>query len=78
MSKRSLVFVLPLVAALFACSGSESRAAAEKRRAEMSQRERDSILAQSGLPGAKGVGRALQASDSARARQAQIDSAIRR
>ena len=40
----------------------------------MTQRQRDSVLAQSGLPGAQGVGRALSASDSVRARNAQVDS----
>jgi hypothetical protein len=40
----------------------------------MTQRQRDSVLAQSGLPGAQGVGRALSASDSVRARNAQLDS----
>lgn len=41
----------------------------------MSQREKDSILSVSGLPGAKVVGRALIASDSAAARAAAMDSA---
>lgn len=37
-------------------------------------RERDSVLAGSKLPGARGVGGALRASDSAAARRAREDS----
>lgn len=39
------------------------------------RRERDSIIGRSALPGAQGVRRALEASDSARARAARVDSA---
>jgi hypothetical protein len=49
-----------------ACSSSKPPARTE--------RERDSTLAQSRLPGAKGVGAALKASDSAAARAARLDS----
>lgn len=40
----------------------------------LTERQRDSVLAQSGLPGATTVGRALQVSDGATARAAAIDS----
>jgi hypothetical protein len=40
----------------------------------MSQRERDSMLGASKLPGAQGVRGALGASDSAAARNARLDS----
>jgi hypothetical protein len=43
----------------------------------MTQRQKDSVLAQSQLPGAEGVGKALRAADSAKARQARLDSASR-
>ena len=39
------------------------------------ERERDSIIGQSALPGARGVQGALNASDSARARGTALDSA---
>lgn len=39
-----------------------------------SQRERDSVLGASELPGARGVRGALDASDSAAARNARLDS----
>jgi hypothetical protein len=39
------------------------------------ERERDSVIGASRLPGASGVRRALRAADSAAARNARIDSA---
>ena len=44
---------------------------------QRSQRERDSILAKSRLPGATGVGAALRLSDSADARRRREDSIAR-
>jgi hypothetical protein len=41
------------------------------------QRQRDSVLGQSGIPGAGGVTKAMIAADSAKARQARLDSASR-
>lgn len=58
---------------LAGCGGSEGG----NRRDTMTQRQRDSVLGQSGIPGAGGVTKALGASDSAKARQAQLDSAQR-
>jgi hypothetical protein len=46
-----------------------------KADAGRSERERDSVIGQSTLPGARGVQGALNASDSARARGAALDSA---
>jgi hypothetical protein len=43
----------------------------------MTQRQKDSVLGQSGLPGAQGVTKAMRAADSVKARQAQTDSASR-
>lgn len=43
----------------------------------MSERQRDSVIARSPLPGAGTVGKALAASDSASARAARIDSLLR-
>ena len=70
MVRNRLVLGLAVVT-LVACS-SETKG---NRRDTMTQRQRDSVLAQSGLPGAQGVGKALNAADSAKARQARIDSA---
>lgn len=41
---------------------------------ERTQRQRDSAIAESNLPGAGAVGRALETSDSAVARAARMDS----
>lgn len=63
---------LLLCVALSACAkaGQPARPPADT----LSQRQRDSALGASKVPGAPGVQRALQAQDSAAARNAQIDS----
>ena len=64
---------LVLLAILYsACAAPETAA---NNRDTMTQRQKDSVLAQSSLPGAQGVGMALKTSDSVKARQAQLDSA---
>ena len=67
---------LVLVFTVAAGCGTQQENAANNRDT-MTQRQKDSVLAQSRLPGARGVGMALSASDSARARQSQLDSASR-
>ena len=67
---------LVLLLGLAAC-GDGGGDVARNDRDTMTQRQRDSVLAQSRLPGAQGVGMAIGASDSAKARQAQLDSASR-
>ena len=73
MSRR-LLAALPLafVALTAACSSSETGG---NRRDTMTQRQKDSVLGQSGLPGAQGVTKALRAADSVKARQARVDTA---
>jgi hypothetical protein len=44
-------------------------------RANMTQREKDSLLARSPIPGAKAVGKSMTVADSATARMNRIDSA---
>jgi len=61
------IFAAALLALSLGC-GAKADAPAQ------SQRERDSILGQSRLPGAQGVQGALNASDSAAARNARLDS----
>ena len=61
---------LVLVAATIACGGEDT-----DDRANLTQREKDSIVAGSQLPGARGVKRAMTSADSAAARQARLDSA---
>ncbi len=70
MRARSLTIALVL---LTACSGGKSaKSAAEGD--SLTERQRDSILAQSRIPGASGVGKAMRAADSTNARIRATDS----
>lgn len=60
-----------LLTGLLGCGGGEP---AERPRTPEAQRARDSVLGASDLPGAQGVQRALEVSDSAAARRAREDS----
>jgi hypothetical protein len=64
-----------VVVALLLMSCSKPKATAANNRDTMTQRQKDSVLAQSAIPGARGVGQALKAADSLKARQAAQDSA---
>ena len=55
---------------LFGCKAEAGDTAKRPR----SERERDSIIGQSRLPGAQGVRGALRESDAAKSRNAQLDS----
>ena len=73
MSLRTLGFVIAAVAiGATACGKDET----ETKR-DLTQREKDSILGASTIPGAKAVKRAMTSADSATARQARLDSAER-
>ena len=74
--KRRAVFaaisiIVTVSAAGGACSGGGSPKAS---RPPLTQRQRDSAIGESRLPGAGGVKRALRAVDSAEARRAREDS----
>jgi len=58
--------------AMLACSSGQSRKSAAAD--SLTQRERDSILAQSKIPGARGVGSAMRVSDSISARVQAADT----
>jgi hypothetical protein len=73
MRSRCCMAAVLCVICLAACAGETGG----NRRDTMTQRQRDSVLGQSGIPGAQGVTKALTASDSVKARNAQIDSASR-
>ena len=70
MRTRSLTLALALLAA---CSGGKPPNSAAGRDS-LTERQRDSILAQSRIPGASGVGSAMRAADSASARVRATDS----
>jgi len=68
---RSILCLVVLL--LAACtSGKSAKSAAQGD--SLTERQRDSILAQSRIPGASGVGRAMRAADSASARIRATDS----
>lgn len=68
------IVTLLLVAGLAACGGGEGQA---NRPDTLTRRQRDSAIGASNLPGAQGVRGALQAQDSAAARNARLDSLAR-
>jgi outer membrane biogenesis lipoprotein LolB len=70
MRARSLTIALALLAAC--TSGKSAKSAADGD--SLTERQRDSILAQSRIPGASGVGSAMRAADSASARIRATDS----
>jgi hypothetical protein len=63
------LFASSILVALTACRSSASGAPAR------SERQRDSVIGASQLPGARGVQGALRLSDSAVTRQSKLDSA---
>ncbi len=65
--------VVAAAALLMSCSKPKETTA--NNRDTMTRRQKDSVIAQSSLPGAKGVGMALKVSDSIKAKQAAQDSA---
>ncbi len=69
MRTSALTVVLILLAACGAQSGGSASG-----RDTLTERQRDSILAQSRIPGAAGVGRAMKAADSTSARIRATDS----
>lgn len=78
MTIRPILLLLVGLAGVPACGGD---AAGDEpldepvRAEELTRRQRDSVIGNSGLPGAQGVRRALDASDAAAARAAAFDSA---
>jgi hypothetical protein len=72
MSKPGIAFAGAVFAlALAACTKDEP----DQTKTELTQREKDSVFANSTIPGAKAVKKTLTTADSAAARQARIDSA---
>lgn len=73
MSLKQISCGILLVAAVAAVACAKDEPDPNKR--ELTQREKDSILGSSQIPGAKAVNRAMKSADSANARQARLDSA---
>ncbi|HMJ19868.1 MAG TPA: hypothetical protein VK478_15895 [Gemmatimonadaceae bacterium] len=70
--RRIGLVIVALTIGITACGKDEPDA-----RRDLTQREKDSILGASQIPGAKAVKRAMTSADSAAARQARLDSAER-
>jgi hypothetical protein len=62
--------ILPLLLLIAACGGADRTSG----RDTLTQRQKDSLTAQSALPGAQGVQGALNAQDTSAARQRVVDS----
>ena len=63
-----------VVVTLAACGGGESSDKQAANRDTLTQRQKDSILAKSSIPGASNVGRAMRAADSTSAGAHRADS----
>ena len=70
MSKRGFAVTAAVLTLVAGCT-KES----EQTKSTLSEREKDSIIARSQIPGAKAVQKAMTTADSAAARQARIDTA---
>lgn len=64
-----ILTILVMVLLVLACSKKTSDTTGKK----LTQRQRDSVLAETGLPGAEVVGTALEVSDSTEARAKRLD-----
>jgi septal ring-binding cell division protein DamX len=64
-----ILIFLVIALLISACSENEE----ESSKQELTQRQRDSVLAETGLPGAELVGTALEAADTAEARAKSLD-----
>ena len=67
--RRIAILAVVLVAA--ACAKNETGG---NNRDTMTKRQRDSVLGQSGLPGAQGITKAMRAADSVKVRTSALDS----
>ncbi len=69
--KNLLRIIAPVVLAIFACAEPPN---VHKPRSEMTEREKDSIIAVSGLPGAGVVKKGMDMADAQAKRAAMLDS----
>lgn len=76
VTMRARIRISPLSLMILVASCSSSSPKPTKTRDQMTQREKDSVLGESGLPGAKGVTKALQMSDSVAAIRRRQDSLL--
>jgi len=67
---RRLLFISLLIVLIAGCSGNSNDHSKKK---VLTERQRDSVLSKTKLPGAKVVGKALSVSDSAAVRAKRLD-----
>ena len=72
--KRALLAAIVAVVPVAACGGTDTASDTTASTDTLTKRQRDSIVANSGLPGATGITGAMSASDTAAARNARLDS----
>jgi hypothetical protein len=68
------LIVLTVALIVVACGDRQSQPSRAAPGDSLTQRQRDSLLAESGIPGARGVGRARRVADSVSARARAADS----
>lgn len=71
--KRTTWITLVVLAGV-ACSGQRANSNAARGQDTLTERQRDSVLARSRIPGASGVGKAMRVADSTSARVRASDS----
>ena len=72
---KSILWVVPIC--LIVACGSDSKSSQTVNRDTLTQRQKDSILANSKIPNARAVGRAMNAADSMSARIRSSDTVAR-
>ncbi len=72
---KSILLVVPIC--LIAACGSSDKSRQTVNRDTLTERQKDSILAGSKIPGARAVGRAMKAADSMSARVQRSDTVAR-
>jgi hypothetical protein len=72
--RLSILIALVLAFTPAACGERQSQPSRAVQGDSLTQRQRDSMLAESGIPGARGVGRARRVADSVSARVQATDS----
>lgn len=68
--------IIPVLALLLAACGGDNSGKQTVNRDTLTERQKDSILAKSRIPGASGVGRAMTAADSTSAGARRADSVV--
>ncbi len=72
---KSILWVVPIC--LITACGSSDKSSQTVNRDTLTQRQKDSILANSKIPGARAVGSAMRAADSTSARVLRTDTVAR-